>query len=104
MKSAAGVSTHEDGVRLTLRYVVFPLFKHSKTIYLIDDSHLPKPRISGVAFPPSIKKKRGVKPLFQSWSAGIRTPIGRSRVGSPTIERHSNVLREMYNTLSVRGC
>lgn len=35
------------------------------------------------------KKKRGSRPLcYVSWGAGIRTPIGRSRVGSPTVERH----------------
>ena len=28
-----------------------------------------------------------MKPL-RGWGAGIRTPIGRSRVGSPTVERH----------------
>jgi hypothetical protein len=34
-------------------------------------------------------KRRGYIPL-PGWGAGIRTPIGRSRVGSPTVERHPN--------------
>ncbi len=38
------------------------------------------------------------------WGAGIRTPIGRSRVGSPTIERHPNFVGGMYDTLSLVGC
>jgi hypothetical protein len=33
------------------------------------------------------KKERHIC-LSKGWGAGIRTPIGRSRVGSPTVERH----------------
>ncbi len=39
-----------------------------------------------------------------SWGAGIRTPIGRSRVGSPTVERHPNVVSEKYDTLTLVPC
>ena len=38
------------------------------------------------------------------WGAGIRTPIGRSRVGSPTIERHPNLVRGVYDTLALGDC
>src|SRR5689334_18833329 len=38
------------------------------------------------------------------WGAGIRTPIGRSRVGSPTVERHPNVVSERYDTLTLQPC
>ena len=38
------------------------------------------------------------------WGAGIRTPIGRSRVGSPTVERHPNVASERYDTLTLMPC
>ncbi len=57
-------------------------------------------------------KKRGQIDLSAGWGAGIRTPIGRSRVGSPTIERHPIVcsdlseisLRAMYITVPVARC
>src|SRR5579875_3637664 len=40
-----------------------------------------------------ITKKRGHLALScAGWGAGIRTPIDRSRVGSPTIERHPNLV------------
>jgi hypothetical protein len=39
-----------------------------------------------------------------NWGAGIRTPIGRSRVGSPTVERHPNVVSEKYDTLTLKPC
>jgi hypothetical protein len=38
------------------------------------------------------------------WGAGIRTPISRSRVGCPTIERHPNLVRVKYDTLTVAIC
>ncbi len=42
--------------------------------------------------------------VYLGWGAGIRTPIGRSRVGSPTIERHPNVVSEKYDTLTLVPC
>ena len=41
---------------------------------------------------------------LNSWGAGIRTPIGRSRVGSPTVERHPNAVSESYDTLTLKPC
>src|SRR6266480_570251 len=39
------------------------------------------------------KKERGWLPLLKiGWGAGIRTPIDRSRVGRPTVERHPNTV------------
>ncbi len=38
------------------------------------------------------QKRRGHFASPTGWGAGIRTPIGRSRVGSPTVERHPNKL------------
>ena len=42
--------------------------------------------------------------VYDGWGAGIRTPIGRSRVGSPTVERHPNVVSEKYDTLTLMPC
>ena len=42
--------------------------------------------------------------VYDSWGAGIRTPIGRSRVGSPTVERHPNVVSGKYDTLTHARC
>jgi hypothetical protein len=52
------------------------------------------------------KKKRCETHLFfHSWGAGIRTPIDRSRVGRPTIERHPITSRVWcYDTLSWKCC
>src|SRR6266487_4583512 len=56
------------------------------------------------------KTERRACPL-RGWGAGIRTPIGRSRVGSPTVERHPietggrlPVIGEEYNTLTFARC
>ncbi len=48
--------------------------------------------------------KGGASYLTVGWGAGIRTPIGRSRVGSPTVERHPNVIGERYDTLTLAHC
>ncbi len=37
------------------------------------------------------------------WGAGIRTPIGRSRVGSPTVERHPISVLD-YDTRTAVDC
>jgi len=54
------------------------------------------------------QKKEKLSQLLPGWGAGIRTPIGRSRVGSPTIERHPNMscsfVRAAYDTVSIREC
>src|SRR6266496_4954280 len=42
--------------------------------------------------------------VYDGWGAGIRTPIGRSRVGSPTVERHPKVVSEKYDTLTPAPC
>jgi hypothetical protein len=42
--------------------------------------------------------------VYDGWGAGIRTPIGRSRVGSPTVERHPNVFSGKYDTLTLALC
>ena len=42
--------------------------------------------------------------FYLGWGAGIRTPIGRSRVGSPTVERHPNAVSEKYDTLTLKPC
>src|SRR6266516_2056645 len=42
--------------------------------------------------------------VYDGWGAGIRTPIGRSRVGSPTVERHPKVISGKYNTLTLAHC
>lgn len=53
-------------------------------------------------------KKEKPSQLLPGWGAGIRTPIGRSRDGSPTIERHPNIsrsfVRDAYDTVSSREC
>src|SRR5436189_26967 len=56
------------------------------------------------------KTERHTCPL-RGWGAGIRTPIGRSRVDSPTVERHPietggrlPVVGEEYNTLTFARC
>ena len=47
---------------------------------------------------------RAALKMLWDWGAGIRTPIGRSRVGSPTVERHPNVVSEGYDTLTLKPC
>src|SRR5581483_8234274 len=54
------------------------------------------------------QKRRGRPPL-RGWGTGIRTPIGRSRVGSPTVERYPirtrpMFVRESYDTLTFASC
>ena len=48
-------------------------------------------------------KKEKPSRFLLSWGTGIRTPIGRSRVGSPTVERYPNAFHTFVKPMIQHG-